>query len=187
MSNNIEKFVTDLAHLMQQDRRPSHWDNIFFLEAVLWSRMSHDAQTKCGCVLVKNKSTISTGYNGFMRDISDFAFPTVRPYKYPFMIHAEANAIYNAAREGKSTIGATAYITAPPCTQCLQMLWQCGISEICFTDLSSPKLCFYGEEYKQVLEEIHSRMKCRYVPKKNLSNELLIESVKIFENIEKDT
>lgn len=185
--NNVESLVTNLAHLMQQDRNPSHWDNMFFLEAVLWSRMSHDAQTKCGCVLVKNKATIATGYNGFMRDISDFAFPIVRPYKYPFMIHAEANAIYNAAREGKSTIGATAYITAPPCTQCLQMLWQCGVSSIYFTDLASPKISFYGEEYRQVLEQIHTRMPCIYVPKKNLSHIFLDECVKIFENIDKET
>jgi dCMP deaminase len=170
----------DLSYLINEDHTPTIWDNMFFSEAVLWSRMSHDTQTQCGCVLVKNKATISTGYNGFMRDINDLAFPTKRPEKYPFMIHAEANAVYNAAREGKSTVGATAYVTAPPCTNCLQMLWQCGIQEIYFSDLSSPKQCFYGDVYGQVLGQITQRIKFLYVPKRKLTDIFLKESSEKF-------
>ena len=55
--------------LMHKDNTPTDWDNMFFSEAVLWSRRSHDSQTQCGCVLVKNKTVVATGYNGFMRDI----------------------------------------------------------------------------------------------------------------------
>ena len=102
-----------MSLLMHKDREPTDWDNMFFSEAVLWSRRSHDSQTQCGCVLVKNKTVIATGYNGFMREIDDSSLPSTRPEKYPFMIHAEANAVYNCAREGKSTLGCRAYITAP--------------------------------------------------------------------------
>ncbi len=164
---------------------PTDWDNIFFSEAVLWSRRSHDSQTQCGCVLVKNKTSIATGYNGFMRDVDDTRLPNIRPQKYPYMIHAEANAIYNCAREGKSTLGATAYITAAPCTTCLQMLWQCGIEEILFSDLSDPKSDIWTEKYNMVLREIGHRVDIKFIPKSKLDNSLLIESAEKFENFEK--
>ncbi len=170
-----------LSHIMVTDHKADDWDNIFFSEAVLWSRRSHDSQTQCGCVLVKNKTSIATGYNGFMRDVNDRSLPTERPDKYPFMIHAEANAIYNCAREGKSTLGSRAYITAPPCTSCLQMLWQCGVHEIYFSDLSSPKGDIWTKKYNQVLSEIGSRMIIKHVPKTNLDNTILIESAEMFE------
>lgn len=162
--------------------KPDDWDNIFFSEAVLWSRRSHDSQTQCGCVLVKNKTSVATGYNGFMRDINDTRLPTTRPEKYPFMIHAEANAIYNCAREGKSTLGATAYITAAPCTTCLQMLWQCGIKKIKFSDISQPKGEIWTERYSKVLEEIYDRVQIRYIPRESLDSRMLIESVEKFKN-----
>jgi len=166
--------------------KPTRWDNIFFSEAVLWSRMSHDTQTQCGCILVKNKATIATGYNGFIRDINDSVFPKTRPEKYHFMIHSESNAVYNAAREGKSTMGSRAYITAPPCRLCLQTLWQCGVYEIYFTDISSPKNCFYGEEYHKILDEMQKSkpglLDFRYFPHASLDAAYLKQSLEKFEN-----
>lgn len=167
--------------MLTNEYEPTDWDNIFFSEAVLWSRRSHDSQTQCGCVLVKNKTSIATGYNGFMRDINDSRLPDKRPEKYPYMIHAEANAIYNCAREGKSTLGATAYITAPPCTSCLQMLWQCGINEILFSDLSQPKGDIWTKKYDTILKEIGSRLILKFVSKRKLDNRMLIESAEKFE------
>ena len=147
-------------------KEATKWDKIFFREAVLWSFNSHDSQTKCGCVLVKDKTSLSTGYNGFIRDIDDTVLPRVRPKKYPFMIHAEANAIYNCSRLGRSTLGATAYITAMPCLDCLQMIYQCGISEIKFTDASNPKMNIYSENYSQILRLIGDKISLVYIPKK---------------------
>lgn len=112
------------------------WDLIFLREALLWSEKSHDAETQCGCVLVKDQTPLSTGYNGFVRGIDDSVLPNIRPHKYPFMIHAELNAVLNCARQGKSTLGATAYITTTPCFQCLQLLWQAGITHIVYSNLS---------------------------------------------------
>ena len=170
--------------LMHKDNTPTDWDNMFFSEAVLWSRRSHDSQTQCGCVLVKNKTVVATGYNGFMRDINDSSFPSTRPDKYPFLIHAEANAIYNCAREGKSTLGCAAYITAPPCTTCLQMLWQCGIKDIYFSDLSKPKGNVWTNMYNKVLDQIGSKINMVYFSKDKLDNSMLIESEEKFEKNE---
>tara|TARA_R100001244_G_scaffold55670_1_gene47671 strand:+ start:106 stop:630 length:525 start_codon:yes stop_codon:yes gene_type:complete len=166
-----------LYQLMLNNTPVSDWDNIFFLEATLWSRRSHDRQTQCGCVLVKNKTNISSGYNGFIRDIDDHSLPSVRPEKYPFMIHAEANAIYNATRNGQSTLNATAYITAIPCLHCLQMLYQCGVKEIVFSDISSPKMNIWNGDYDQILELIGDKIQLRFIPKTSLDTEFLLESV----------
>jgi len=172
-----------LLGLIDDDYTPDDWDNMFFSEAVLWSRRSHDSETQCGCVLVKNKTSIATGYNGFMRDINDRALPSVRPDKYPFMIHAEANAIYNCARQGESTLGARAYVTACPCTDCLQTLWQCGVHEIYFSDLSSPKGDVLSKKYNDVLKQIGDRLIVKYIPKDVLDNTFLVESAEKFEKI----
>ena len=153
------------------EREPSDWDNIFFQEATLWSRRSHDVETQCGCVLVKDKTVISSGYNGFVRDIDDSDLPNTRPDKYPFMIHAEANAIYNSVRIGRSTLGATAYITAVPCLSCLQMLYQCGIEEIVYSDISNPKMCTNSGKYITMFSKIVERIDIS-----KLSSEFLLES-----------
>ena len=87
------------------------------------SKRSCDGQSQCGCVLTtKTHEILATGYNGFMRDIDDTRLPNLRPEKYPWMIHAEHNAILSCARQGKSTLGATAYVTGEPCIYCLQYL-----------------------------------------------------------------
>jgi dCMP deaminase len=162
------------------------WDNIFLHEATLWSRMSHDLQTKCGCVLVKDKTVLSTGYNGFMRDIDDTILPRTRPAKYPFMIHAEANAIYNSVRIGRCTDGATAYITAPPCTGCLQMLYQCGIEKIIFSDISQPKMCIYNEEYATILKMVEKKIEIRFAASERIDTTVLKEVIKQFDKKNKD-
>ncbi len=133
------------------------WDKIFFKTAKEWSSLSPDSQTKCGCVLVTGKEITSTGYNGFMRDLPKDSFrdfdeelPKTRPEKYPYMIHAEQNAIYNAARRGRSTIGTTAYITGIPCLGCLQALYQSGVKEVKFTDISNPKIVVCGSDYDKI-------------------------------------
>jgi dCMP deaminase len=169
----MEKLI--LSYLMQENRADD-WDNMFFATATLWSRKSHDIQTQCGCVLVKNKTIIATGYNGFMRGIDDYTFPNTRPEKYPFMIHAEANAVYNAARQGQSTEGARAYITAIPCRNCLQMLWQCGITEVYYTNVSAPKADMWGDGYNEVLKQIEDRITFKFFPKKYLCTDVFLES-----------
>ena len=166
---------------MTEKEEINEWDIIFMQEATLWSRRSHDSQTQCGCVIVKNKTVISTGYNGFVREIDDSVLPDTRPDKYPFMIHAEANAIYNAVRLGRSTLYSTIYITAPPCLGCLQMLYQCGIKNIFYSDISKPKMVVYNDNYTKMLEMTADKMCFRYVPKSKLNANLLKEAVKKIE------
>ena len=153
--------------------KPTEWDNIFLLDAILWSRKSHDPQTQCGCVLVYENTKISCGYNGFVRKIDNKLLPNTRPDKYPFMIHAEANAVYNAVRQGKSTMGATAYITAKPCSSCLQMLYQCGITKIIYSNVSIPKMVDNCQAYDKIVDVLEDRIQLKFIDKKFLDPSML--------------
>jgi dCMP deaminase len=97
-------------------------------EVAEWSK---DPSTKVGCVLVKDKRVISTGYNGFPKGISDsFDRLMDREQKYEMTVHAEINAITTAALHGVSTEGATAYVTFNPCSRCAAVLINAGIDSV---------------------------------------------------------
>ena len=61
------------------------------------------------------------------------------------------------------------------------MLWQCGIEDIRFSDLSMPKCDIRSDKYSNVLKEIGNRLSIRFFPKSKLDNALLIESAEKFE------
>jgi dCMP deaminase len=110
--------------------KPS-WNDIFLTQAYNVAQRSVDSRTKHGCLIVNSSNEIvAEGYNGFVRNIDDRILPNYGSTKYDFMIHAEENAILNCARQGKSTLGCTIYLTGPPCIKCYQKLWQAGIKKI---------------------------------------------------------
>lgn len=137
----------------QRIERPN-WNQIFLSEAILWSQRSLDPRTKCGCVLARSNTVISTGYNSFIRQINDLVLPIEAPAKYEYFIHAEHNAILNCARNGVSTLGAVAYITGQPCHKCLQFMWQAGIKAYVYTDYSKPHMI-----ESKVNKEVHANLK----------------------------
>src|SRR5690606_20307070 len=115
-------------------------------------RRSLDSQTQCGCVIVnQNNEVVSTGYNSFIRGVYDSCLPNLRPKKYPFLIHAEHNAILNCARQGKSTLNTHAYITARPCNNCFQYLWQAGVKYITYCNYSKVSMTS-GQEDKDIFD-----------------------------------
>jgi len=104
------------------------WDQYFMSMAHLASVRSHDDQTQVGCVIVNDKNhIISLGYNGFPASTDDKELPRVRPGKYPFMLHAEQNAISNMIIKDDKL---KAYITAYPCSVCAKLLWQNNIRDL---------------------------------------------------------
>jgi deoxycytidylate deaminase len=109
----------------------------FIRQAEIIAQLSHDKQTQVGSILVDsvNFDQMASGYNGFVRGAKDVALPTTRPEKYEYMIHAEANLIYNAARKGIRTEGHIIVQTLSPCFSCARMLYQAGIRTIYFKDL----------------------------------------------------
>jgi dCMP deaminase len=88
-----------------------------------------------GCVLVQGRRMIASGYNGFPSTLSDsFELYEDRDYKLAVTVHAEANAIMNAAKNGAKTENSTAYVTFPPCSQCAASLIQAGVEKVVCPD-----------------------------------------------------
>jgi len=123
------------------------WDQRFLDMALLIARMSKDPSTQVGAVIVgpEGHGVRSTGFNGFPRRILDDHRLEDRETKYKIIVHAETNAILNAAREGVALKGCTLYLVAtdatgliwggPPCTRCTVEVIQAGITTV----VSRPK------------------------------------------------
>jgi dCMP deaminase len=111
--------------------RPS-WTNYFLGLAKVVSQRSHDLQTQHGCVITDSHNRVlGMGYNGFPRGLKDTDLPNVRPLKYPWMIHAERNALSNCVVRPDNGI---AYVTGQSCCDCIMALWQEGISTVFMGD-----------------------------------------------------
>jgi dCMP deaminase len=109
--------------------RPS-WDTYFMATALLMSSRSSCERLHVGCVIVsgglqKNR-IIAAGYNGFLPGAPHAS--RVRDGHEQGTVHAEQNAICDAARRGVSLDGATVYITHFPCINCAKILAAAGIS-----------------------------------------------------------
>ncbi|MFA5562169.1 MAG: deaminase [Eubacteriales bacterium] len=112
------------------------WDDYFMGVALLAAQRSKDPFTQVGaCIVDADRRILSTGYNGFPYGCSDDEFPWAREgqacdTKYPFVVHAELNAILNA--RGKNLSGATIYVDLFPCNECAKAIIQSGIAEIVY-------------------------------------------------------
>ncbi|MGE5496516.1 MAG: deoxycytidylate deaminase [Syntrophothermus sp.] len=111
--------------------RPA-WDDYFLKVAMLVSERSTCPRMHCGCVLVRDKQILSTGYNGSIpgAEHCEDAGCYVVDNHCIRTIHAEMNAIIQCSTHGISTAGATAYITNMPCTNCSKALIAAKIKEI---------------------------------------------------------
>lgn len=109
--------------------RPS-WEVYFLNIAEAVSLRSHDAQTQVGLVIVdENKRILATGYNGFPPGAEDHLLPNLRPDKYPFMVHAEINAIASSRQDLR---GSSLYSTHSPCRDCAKAIITAGIKKVVF-------------------------------------------------------
>ena len=111
-----------------------NWDEYFMSVALLAAMRSKDPNTQVGaCIVGEDNRIISTGYNGFPRGCSDDEFPWDREgeeTKYPYVVHAELNAILNAG--GRSLAGARVYVGLFPCNECAKAIIQAGIKEVIY-------------------------------------------------------
>lgn len=127
LSKSIKELIGNKEYIDSEYKREDS-DMIFLKMAFLIAERSHDRDTHHGILLVKNGIVLSTGFNGFNRGSPDDQIPNTRPYKNIWMIHAEQNSIYNAARVGIAIEGATAYVTGKPCSECTKALIQSGVT-----------------------------------------------------------
>lgn len=143
----------------RRNARPG-WDRYYLNIAREAATRSNCIRRQVGAVIVKQKSIISTGYNGTpigVRNCFDGGCsrcnsdaPPGEGYDTCICVHAEQNAIVMAARHGNAVEGGTLYTTLRPCFSCLKEAIQAGILEIVFED---------GEAYPSAaLEEAYQRL-----------------------------
>ena len=110
------------------------WDEYFMGIALLAARRSKDPSTQVGaCIVSEDNIIISTGYNGMPKGCSDDDFPWDREgeqTKYPYVVHAELNAILNA--NGRDLRGSRVYVALFPCNECAKAIIQSGIKEVIY-------------------------------------------------------
>lgn len=117
--------------------RPT-WNDYFLGLAKVVSQRSHDLQTQHGCIITdSNNRILGVGYNGYARGLDDSILPKTRPEKYPWMIHAERNALSNCIVRPENGI---AYVTGQCCNDCIMALWQEGVSTVIMADNHGTKL-----------------------------------------------
>lgn len=134
------------------------WDLRFLQLAKHISSWSKDPSTKVGAVIVDpNRRIVSTGYNGFPRNVNDDSRYDNRELKYEMIIHAEVNAILFADR---NLNGCTLY-TYPlmPCSRCASIVIQSGIKRVVS------------------IENIDVRWKASFNLSKNMFNESNVELI----------
>jgi len=118
--------------MTKQERR----DYLYMRMARTWSENSYCVRRKVGALLVKNQMIISDGYNGTPSGFENKC-EDENNVSYPYVLHAEANAITKVARSNNSADGATLYVTASPCLECSKLIIQSGIKRV-----------VYGERYR---------------------------------------
>ncbi len=122
-----------------KNHRPS-WDEYFMRIAMLAATRSTCLRRQVGAVIVKHKKVLATGYNGSPSGLrhcldigclrEELGIPSGQRHELCRAIHAEQNAIIQAATSGVSIEGGILYSTTSPCILCAKMLINAGIKEI---------------------------------------------------------
>ena len=133
---------------MSNNKRPS-WDEYFMEFAKLTAKRSTCLRRQVGAVIVKNNHVIATGYNGAPTGVphcSEYGgclrqklnVPSGERHELCRALHAEQNAIIQAAVHGQSIEGGTIYITLCPCVICTKMIINAGSKRVVVLDNSYP-------------------------------------------------
>ncbi len=114
------------------------WDEYFMAMAHLSAKRSKDPNTQVGaCIVNQDKRVVGIGYNGLPKGCDDDEFPWENDQaeyldnKYPFVVHAELNAILNSSLSLKDC---SIYVSLFPCNECAKAIIQSGIKEVVYED-----------------------------------------------------
>lgn len=135
----------DTMSHMGRMKRPN-WNTYFMQLADVVATRSNCIRRSVGAVLVQDKRIIATGYNGTPHGIANCdeggcnrcseresgKLKSGEREETCVCIHAEQNAVIQAALHGVSTLGATLYTTIPPCSQCAKILINAGIKHVLY-------------------------------------------------------
>ena len=111
-------------------------DRRYLRMARIWAENSYCKRRQVGALVVKDKMIISDGYNGTPSGFENVCEDD-NNVTYPYVLHAEANAITKLARSSNNSEGSTLYVTSSPCIECAKLIIQSGIKRV-----------VYGEQYR---------------------------------------
>jgi dCMP deaminase len=129
---------------VRKKKRPS-WDEYFMEITNLVATRATCLRRKVGAILVKDRRILATGYNGPPKGVphcdeiggclrEKLDIPSGERMELSRAIHAEQNAIIQAAKMGTNIDGATLYVTNHPCFICAKMLINAGVKKIVYKD-----------------------------------------------------
>ncbi len=140
---DLETYLRNIKIKDIEDQRES-WDNYFLRLAKVIAERSTCTHRKVGAVIVKDKRILATGYNqppsgfphceqiGCVRD--DLEIPSGKNQEICYGLHAEQNALMQAAKFGISTEGASIYVTHKPCSVCARLIINAGIKNVYYIE-----------------------------------------------------
>lgn len=108
------------------------WERYYLNLCDVIATKSPDSNTKFGAVFIRDKRLIACGFNGFPAGSPDNLLPNSRDpqkWKYRYVVHAEENAIYYAARYGIPLEGCTLIVQGHPCSECCKKLISVGVKD----------------------------------------------------------
>ncbi len=140
--------------------RPS-WDVYFIELAQKVATRSTCPRKQVGAVIIKDKNILSTGYNGSLRGLPHCTEVgcLIEDDHCVRTIHAEANAIIQAAKHGVEIDGSHIYVTASPCFNCFKLIANSGISKIYFLEFYRDKrITDFADQVGIELIDLSSRL-----------------------------
>lgn len=188
-----EKYSIPKENFGGKREKYSSWDETFMLSAVVSSSRSKDPSSQVGaCIVGKDNRILSLGYNGAPNSWNDDEFPWQRSHenfnytKYPYVIHAEMNALLNYKGDNKDLNGATVYVTLFPCSNCAKFLAQAGVKRVVYLsdkykdteDNIASKICLKscGIEFEEFPKELQRELLVSLIPDEGIKE---LESAKV--------
>ena len=131
------------------------WHEYFMTLARHVSTRATCDRLHAGCVIVKDKRILATGYNGSLpgADHCDDVGHLLINDHCVATEHAERNAVANAARAGVSTLGSIAYVTHTPCWDCIKHLAAAGVREIIYNQEYPNAIATHPHNISEILEQ----------------------------------
>lgn len=134
--------VDNIIHILDNNESRLSWDEYFCSIALLVSLRSTCMRRNVGCVIVKDKNILATGYNGVPTGIlhcdvkgcirKKLNVPSGERHELCNGLHAEQNAIIQCAKNGVSLRGSHLYCTTYPCSICAKMIINAGITNVTY-------------------------------------------------------
>ena len=118
--------------MTESEKKQHQFDGSYLDMASVWARNSYCKRRQVGALIVKDRMIISDGYNGTPAGFENVCEED--GVTKPYVLHAEANALTKVAKSGNSSLGATLYVTAPPCMECAKLIIQSGIKRVVYKD-----------------------------------------------------